>query len=97
MTNMEIDIIVYEEGKEPEIRTFKPDKKIPWKDDDPMKPMNWPKISQGKMTVLNSNNTNFNLIVNPNHMLAEYGSLTHQTGRQEEKVAGDQDTSAGEG
>ena len=92
MTNMEIDIIIFEEGKVPEIRIFKPDHKFPWKDDDPMKPMNWPKVSQGKMTVLNYKNTHFNLIVNPKHMLAEYGSLTHQTGRQVERLAGDQET-----
>ena len=84
MMNMDIDIIIYEEGKVPEKKEYKPDTKCPWREDDPMKPRNWPERSQGKMTVLNYKNTHFNLIVGPKHMLTEYGSLTFQTAAQEE-------------
>ena len=84
MMNMDIDITIYEEGKVPEKKEYKPDTKCPWREDDPMKPRNWPERSQGKMTVLNYKNTHFNLIVGPKHMLAEYGSLTFQTAAQEE-------------
>ena len=88
MTNMDIDMIIYEEGKAPEKQIFKPDHKFPWREDDPMKPLNWPEMTQGKMTVLNWKDMHFNLIVGPQDMLAHYGSITFQAFREAEKVAG---------
>ena len=84
MANMDIDMIIHEEGKTPEKQLFRPDHKFPWREDDPMKPPNWPVMTQGKITVLNWKNMHFNLIVGPQHMLAQYGSLTFQTLREAE-------------
>ena len=38
MTHMDIDVVVYEQGHVPEIKSFKPDPKFPWKEDDMFKP-----------------------------------------------------------
>ena len=75
MANMEIDVVVYEEGKLPETRQFKPDPEFPWKEEDPMKPVSAMKTMQGKMVVINWKNTHFNLIVGPDHMLYQEASL----------------------
>ena len=37
-THMDIDVVVYEQGHVPEIKSFKPDPKFPWKEDDMFKP-----------------------------------------------------------
>ena len=78
MANMDIDIIVHENGSNPEITHFKPDFQFPWRQDDPMKPNDVLKKTQGKMTILNWKNIHYNLIVGPNHMLAQNGSLQFQ-------------------
>ena len=37
MANIEIKVIIHEEGKQPEIQLYKPDPKFPWKQEDPMR------------------------------------------------------------
>ena len=75
---VEIDVIVYEEGKQPETRYFKPDFQFPWKKEDPMKPVNSMTMKQAKMVVINWKDTHFNLIVGPNHMIYKKASLRLQ-------------------
>ena len=82
MAHMEVDVIVYEEGLKPELFSFKPDPDFPWKEEDKMKPERPHKMKQGKMTVLNWKNVHYNLIVGPNHMLYELGSLSFQASQQ---------------
>ena len=79
MTQLDIDIIVHEEGKEPFLNVFKTVAKFPWKSDDKMRPTFAKKEIQGKMTVLNWKNTHFNLIVGPEHMLLQVGSISFQS------------------
>ena len=78
MMNIDIDILIHEEGKNPEIKSYKPDPEFPWKQDDLMRMLTVNKIKQGKMVVLNWKNTHFNLIVGPQHMLSQVGSISHQ-------------------
>ena len=47
-----------------------------------MKPFNIIVKTQGKITVLNWKNIHFNLIVGPNHMLSQCGSLKFQSANQ---------------
>ena len=70
MANMDIDVIVYEDGSEPELTHFQPDQKFPWKQEDPRKRINGQEKLQGKMTVLNWKNIPYNLIVGPSHILS---------------------------
>ena len=79
MTQLEIDIIVHEEGKVPILNKFRPDPMFPWKIDDKMKPTFENKDMKGKMTVLNWKNMHFNLIVGPSHMLSQIGSIEFQS------------------
>ena len=53
MAQMNIDIIVHENGQKAQLRSFEPDIKFPWKDEDPMKPENPERRKQDKMMVLN--------------------------------------------
>ena len=53
MTQLDIDIIIHEEGKVPILNSFKPDSNFPWKEDDTMKPTYKNENILGKMTVLN--------------------------------------------
>ena len=39
MANMDIDMIVYEDGSEPNLRHFQPDQEFPWNQEDPRKPI----------------------------------------------------------
>ena len=79
MANIEIKVIIHEEGKQPEIQLYKPDPKFPWKQEDPMRILSEKKIKQGQMIVLNWKNTHFNLIVGPMHIMSKVGSISHQT------------------
>ena len=81
MTHMDIDVVVYEKGSKPELFVFKPDPEFPWEEDDKMKPIDG-NVKQGKMTVLNWKNVHYNLIVGPNHMLSQAGSLKFQASNQ---------------
>ena len=78
MTQLDIDIIVHEEGKQPIVNVFKPDPEFPWNIDDNMRPKYNKNNVQGNMTVLNWKNTHFNLIVGPEHMLSLVGSISFQ-------------------
>ena len=78
MANVEIKVIIYEEGKQPEIQLYEPDPKFPWKQENPMRMLSEKKIKQGQIIVLNWKNTHFHLIVGPMHMLSEVGSISHQ-------------------
>ena len=71
MLHMNIDLVLYEEGKKPDLVVFKPDLDFPWIESDPMKPGN-------KMIVLNWKDLHYNLIVSPNHMLSQHGSFDFQ-------------------
>ena len=82
MANMDIDVIVHEQGLKPEKFSFKPDPKFPWKKEDKMKPIDVNVQQLGKMTVLNWKNIHFNLIVGPNHMLSQAGSIKFQASNQ---------------
>ena len=79
MTQLNIDIIVHEEGKEPTINAFKPDPMFPWQEDDNMKPTITNIDVREKMTILNWKNTHFNLVVGPEHMLSQVGSINFQS------------------
>ena len=72
MANMNIDIVVHEAGRTPELVSFKPDPEFPWMENDPMKPGN---LVRDKMTVLNWKDLHYNLIVGPSHMLSQHGSF----------------------
>ena len=76
---MDIDDIVLDEDKsQADMYYFKPDDNFHWNEDDRIKP-NYPgERRNGKITVLNYKNSNFNLIVNKNHMLYQKGSLKFQ-------------------
>ena len=78
MANVEIKVIIHEEGKQPEIQLYKPDPKFPWKQENPMRMLSEKKIKQGQIIVLNWKNTHFHLIVGPMHMLSQVGSISHQ-------------------
>ena len=78
MAQMDIDIIIHEKGHKAQLRSFEPDPKFPWKEEDPMKPTDINKRKQGKMTVLNWKDLHFNLIVNREHMLFQLGSFKFQ-------------------
>ena len=78
LTNMNIDIIIHENGLSPAIQKYEPDLEFPWKEEDPMKPRNLNVKKQRKMTVLNHKNVHFNLIVGPKQMLSQVGSLRFQ-------------------
>ena len=78
MAKMDIDVIVHENGSEPEVIHFSPIENFPWNEFDPQKP-NYPNERRhGKMTVLNWKNLHFNLIVSPSHMLYQHGSMEFQ-------------------
>ena len=96
MTHMDIDIIVYEEGHHPEIKSFKQDPNFPWKEDDMLKLNPLAETKQGKMTVLNYKDIHFNLIVGPNHMLSQVGSIYFQASceQAEQRTGGEEDRSA---
>ena len=79
MTQLDIDVIVHEEGKKPIMNKFKPDPLFPWRVDDKMAPTFENKEVRGKMTILNWKNTHFNLIVGPEHMLSQVGSIGFQS------------------
>ena len=53
MANVEIKVIIHEEGKQPEIQLYKPDPKFPWKQENPMRMLSEKKIKQGQIIVLN--------------------------------------------
>ena len=95
LANMEIDIVVHEDGIKPLMNHFKPDPSFPWMEEDPMKPTNVNEKIQGKMLVLNWKNTHFNLIVGKDHMLSQYGSLSFQAGRQKFQAGGGEGQPAG--
>ena len=78
LKNMNIDIIIHENGLSPAIQKYEPDLEFPWKEEDPMKPQNLNVKKQRKMTVLNHKNVHFNLIVGPKQMLSQVGSLRFQ-------------------
>ena len=82
---MNIDIIVHENGQKAQLRSFEPDIKFPWKDEDPMKPVNPERRKQDKMMVLNWKDLHFNLIVNKEHMLYQHGSFEFQKKKNEVK------------
>ena len=77
--------MVHEEGKKPELQSYKPDPVFPWKDEDKMKPRYKTELQEGKMSVLNGKNVHFNLIVGQTHMLSQYGSLSFQAAEQARK------------
>ena len=86
MTDMDIDVVVYERGSEPNYYVFKPDPKFPCKKEDKMKPIDASIKKQGKMTVLNWKNVHYNLIVGPNHMLSQAGSFRFQASNQHQRA-----------
>ena len=78
MLQMDVDCIVYQEGKTPEVRYFSPDPKFPWHEDDEDKPKNNEIRKYNKMTILNYKDTHFNLVVEQNSMIAESGTFSFQ-------------------
>ena len=59
-----------------------------------MKPAKKGDIKQDKITVLNYKNTHFNLVVGPDHLLSQCGSLTFQAANQSLRVDGESLTPA---
>ena len=84
MAKMDIDISVHQEGNKPELVKFKPDPELPWTEEEKIRP----RVGQGKMCVLNWKDIHFNLIVSPNHMLSQYGSITFQAATKSRTVSG---------
>ena len=85
MAQMNIDIVIHENGQKAQLRSFEPDINFPWKEEDPMKPLNPGKRKQDKMTVLNWKDVHYNLIVSKDHMLFQHGSFKFQENKSKVK------------
>ena len=84
LCQMDVDIIVYIEGKNPEVKHFSPDPDFPWKENDDQKPLKPNVRAHPKMTVLNYKDQHFNLVVEKESMIAQSGTFSHQRKVSEE-------------